>query len=121
MAATRKRKPPVLALDIGGTKLITALISPKGEMLAREYSLTLADEGPEAVIRRLFSAIDHLLALRSMTLGQLAALSIAVAGPIDMAGGIVSDSPNLPGWRNIPLRNIVKDRFGIDSYLINDA
>jgi glucokinase len=121
MAATRKRKLPVIALDIGGTKLITALVSPKGEMLAREYSLTLADEGPEAVIRRISSAIDHLLAVQAITLGQVEALSIAIAGPIDMDGGIVSDSPNLPGWRNIPLCNIIKDRFGIGTYLINDA
>jgi glucokinase len=117
----RKSRLPVLALDIGGTKLITALISPRGEMLAREYSLTLAEEGPAAVIRRIISAIDNLLALQNMTLGQVEALSIAAAGPIDMAEGVVSDSPNLPGWRNIPLRNIVKDRFGIDTYLINDA
>jgi glucokinase len=117
----KKSRLPVLALDIGGTKLITALISPRGEMLAREYSLTLADEGPAAVIRRIISAIDNLLALQNMTLSQVEALSIAAAGPIDMAEGVVSDSPNLPGWRNIPLRNIVKDRFGIDTYLINDA
>ena len=30
-------------------------------------------------------------------------------------------SPNLPGWTDIPLRNIVKERYGVDTFLVNDA
>ncbi|GAH33509.1 unnamed protein product, partial [marine sediment metagenome] len=32
-----------------------------GQILAKEYCLTLANEGPQSVINRIFSAIDHLL------------------------------------------------------------
>ena len=60
MRKTKKLGLPVLAIDLGGTKILTAIISNKGQVMARGYCLTLADEGPEAVINRILSAIDHI-------------------------------------------------------------
>lgn len=45
MQETKKYKLPVLAIDLGGSKIITAIISNKGQVVAREYCPTLADEG----------------------------------------------------------------------------
>ncbi len=121
MQETRKHRLPVLAIDLGGTKIITALISNKGEMLAREYCPTLADEGPQSVINRILSAIDHLLNLRNIDLSQLDSISIAAAGAIDFEKGLVTSSPHLPGWHNIPLRDIVKGKHRVNTFLMNDA
>ena len=121
MLKTRKQELPVLALDLGGTKIITALISKKGEMIAREYCLTLADEGPESVINRTLSAIDHLLSLKNISLSQLNSISIAAAGAINMEKGVVTSSPSLPGWRDIPLRGVVEEKYKVNTFLINDA
>ncbi|MBI4188738.1 MAG: ROK family protein [Chloroflexi bacterium] len=121
MPRVKKPKSPVLAIDIGGTKIITALISDEGKMLAREYHLTLADEGPQAVIDRMLSAADHLLGLKNMSWSQLHSISIAAAGIIDMERGVVTLSPSLSGWRDIPLRDIVADRGKVKTFLINDA
>ena len=52
---------PVLAVDLGGTKIVTALISPKGEILSREYTPTLAEEGVKAVIARMLAAASGVL------------------------------------------------------------
>ncbi len=114
-------KKPVLAMDIGGTKIATALISGGNNILAREYSLAMADEGVQPVINRIFTAIDSILGSRSMTVSEVASLSIACAGGIDSEKGIVSQSPNLPGWHNIPLRNIITERYKVKTFLINDA
>ena len=37
---------PVLAVDLGGTKIIAALVLADGKILSRSYCLTLADKGP---------------------------------------------------------------------------
>ncbi len=121
MQETEEHILPVLAIDLGGTKIITALISNKGQMIAREYCSTLADEGPESVINRILSAIDHLRSLRDISSSQLSGISIAAAGVIDMEKGIITSSPNLPGWCNIPLRDIVKERCKVSTFLLNDA
>jgi len=121
MREIKKPGLPVLAIDIGGTKILTALISNKGQIMAKEFQLTLADEGPEAVINRIFSAIDRLLTIRSIDPSQLHSISIAAAGAIDFDKGLVTSSPHLPGWHDVPLRDIVRSRYSVNTLLMNDA
>jgi len=121
MQETKKSELPVLAIDLGGTKIFTAIISSKGQIMAKERCLTLADEGPEMVINRILSAIDRLLSQRNINLSQLDGISIAAAGAIDSEKGLITSSPNLPGWHDIPLRDIVKEKYKVDTFLINDA
>ncbi len=121
MQKIKKNKPPVLAIDLGGTKVIVAIISDEGEVMAREYHHTLANEGPPSIINRMLSAVDHLLSAQDMRLSQIHGISVAAAGAIDMKKGVVTSSPNLPGWSNIPLRDIIKEKYGINTFLLNDA
>lgn len=112
---------PVLAIDLGGTKIEGAIISKKGQVIAREQCPTLADEGPQPVVNRILSAIEHLLGLEGVAPSGLHSISIAAAGAVDFERGIVTASPNLPGWNNIPLRDIVREKYGVGTFLINDA
>jgi len=121
MRKAKKPELPVLAVDLGGTKIIAAIISDKGQVMAREYYLTLAEEGPQPVIDRILSAIDHLLGSVNLDSSKLHSISLAAAGAIDLDKGLVTLSPNLPGWHNIPLRDIVKEKHRVNTFLINDA
>ncbi|MFC2041391.1 ROK family protein [Chloroflexota bacterium] len=111
----------VLAVDLGGTKIIAALISSKGEMVDRDYSLTVADEGLESVIGKIFSAVDRLCHRSNISQSQLGAISVAAAGVIDMGKGIITKSPNLPGWIDVPLRDRIEGKYKTNTFLINDA
>ena len=121
MQETKKSELPVLAIDLGGTKIFAAIISSKGQVMARERCLTLADKGPEVVINRIFSAIDHLLSQKNINLSQLSGISIAAAGAIDSEKGLITSSPHLPGWHDVPLRDIVKEKYKVNTFLINEA
>jgi glucokinase len=112
---------PVLAIDLGGTKIIAAVISRQGQVRARESYLTSAGEGPQSVIDRIFSAIDHLLSVSNLAPAQLPSISIAAAGAIDFGQGVVTSSPNLPGWHDVPLRDIVSRKYQVKTFLVNDA
>jgi glucokinase len=119
---TGQHDTPVLAIDIGGTKILSAIFSADGKVLAKDIALTLAGEGVDAVIRRLLSAIDSILNSRGMKPSELGAVVIACAGGIDTGRGVVvTPSPNLPGWADIPLADIVRGKFGTSTFLINDA
>lgn len=121
MQRRKEQELPVLAVDLGGTKILTAIVSDNGEMLARQYLLTRADEGPESVIDRLLSAIEHILSQGNIGSSGVGSISIASAGAIDVEKGVITLSPNLPAWRDVPLRDIVKERLGIDTFVLNDA
>jgi glucokinase len=121
MQATKKTELPVLAIDLGGTKIFAAIISNKGQVMAKERCLTLANEGPGVAINQILSAIDRLLSQRNIDLSQLDSISVGAAGAIDFDKGLVTSSPHLPGWHDVPLRDIVKGKYKVNTFLINDA
>ena len=121
MRGIDKSESPVLAVDLGGTKVVTAIVSRKGQVMTREYYPTLADEGPGSVINRIHAAIDRLLWANGVSVSELHSISVACAGAIDMSQGLVTSSPNLPGWCAIPFRDIMREKYGVNAYLINDA
>ena len=71
MPEIEKDELPVLAIDLGGSKIITAIISNKGQVMAKEHSPTLADEWPQSVFERMLSAVDHVLSLGDICPYQL--------------------------------------------------
>ena len=115
------RKRVALAVDIGGTKILVALVSEAGDIISQENYLTLADEGVEAVIDRLLTAVNHALGKAKMKFSQLSGLGVATAGVLDARRGVVTLSPNLLGWHNVPLGDIVAERLSVEAYIINDA
>jgi len=40
---------------------------------------------------------------------------------VDWRTGVVYSPPNLPGWSNVPLADIMRERLGVPCYVENDA
>lgn len=113
---------PVVAVDIGGTKIMTALFSADGKMMSKDIRPTLAKEGVDAAIEKIISGINDTLNKNSMSPAQIGAIGIACAGGIDTGKGVVvTPSPHLPGWAGLPLAQIIKEKTGVAAYLLNDA
>ena len=112
---------PALAIDLGGTKIMAAIVSPDGRVISRNYCPTLAVKGTKAVIDRLSSAGEGVVTKAGLKFSELAGIVIDAAGALNAEKGVISSSPNLPGWHNVPLRDILADRLGIATYMINDA
>jgi glucokinase len=119
---TGRNDVPVLAVDIGGSKILMAVFSSRGKMLASEVCPTLADEGVKAVIARLSRAMEKFLKKSGLKSVELAAIGIACAGGIDTPRGVVvTPSPNMPDWSDVPLADIIKKEFAVATFLVNDA
>lgn len=112
---------PALVVDLGGTKIITAIVLPDGKMISRNYCLTLAHEGSKAVIDRILSTVNGVLSKAKLKVSDLCGIGVAAAGIIDAENGVITTSPNLPGWRNVPLRHILAHEFSSTTHIINDA
>lgn len=119
---TSSSTKPVLAIDIGGTKIMTALFTGDGKLIDRDLIPTLAEQGLEKIVGRLFAAIESLLQRNTLTPPQIGAICVATAGGINTGRGVVvTPSPHLPGWAEVPLADMLKKKFDIDTYIINDA
>lgn len=116
-----RSEKPVVAVDIGGTKITSAVITHEGEMISRIYRLTLAHEGPAKVIDHMVDAVQLSLRRVGLDISAIGGVGIAAAAIIDIGRGLVSDAPNLPRWHNIPLRDRLSDLLGKPVFLLNDA
>jgi len=111
----------VIGIDLGGTKIATALVDGAGAILAYDYRETLGEEGPEAVVARMADAARAVMAEAAVDPAQVAAVGIGSPGPLDIEAGVVLDTPNLPGWEYVPLTQPIEEALGIKTFLENDA
>jgi glucokinase len=110
---------PVLALDIGGTKLAVAVVTEDGSTHAFAVEPTRRDEGPDVILRRLFD-MGH-RAIDAAGLGPVAAVGISCGGPLDARAGVLVAPLHLPGWIDIPIVAQTAAEFGVPAALENDA
>ncbi len=108
------------AIDLGGTKILSLVVDMLGEVHGVDVRPTEAHQGPEAVLRRMAESLTAALveAGRGM---KLEAVGVAAPGPIDFSQGIVVEAPNLPGWSNVPVAELIADMMGCPAVLENDA
>jgi len=85
----------------------------------RAATLTRAADGLEAVIGRIEDTVRQVVGDTPWRLVR--GIGIGAPGPVDPRAGLVVDPPNLPGWRDVPLRQIMADAFGLPVHLGNDA
>lgn len=113
-----------VGLDIGGTKCCVLLGTVGGgiRILEKVRFETQAEKGFTEVYRRLKEGIGTVLARHRLTAqADIRAIGISCGGPLDPKRGIVLDPPNLPGWVDIPLTEMLTHDFGVPAYLQNDA
>lgn len=110
----------IIGIDLGGTKILGVLADENGKIAAHVRYPTEAAEGLEAVVDRIAATIKEL-----SPDGGLDALGLGIPGPLDPVKGMVYDPPNLPGWTDVPLRDMIRERIGAPAelpiVLVNDA
>jgi glucokinase len=115
---------PVLALDIGGTKLAVGVVTSDGTTHSFLVEPTRRDEGHEIIIARLFELGRRAIEAASLSdpgLADIAAVGISCGGPLDAASGILLAPLHLPGWIDVPIADMASAAFGVPAILENDA
>lgn len=106
----------VVAIDLGGTNIRTALCDTHGQILKRLKQPTRPEEGRDRVIQRMIDSVREVVPTES----QIRAVAVASPGPLNPRTGIVMVAPNL-FWHNVPLQQIMQDALNIPVRLGNDA
>ncbi|PGH46768.1 ROK family protein [Streptomyces sp. Ru87] len=111
----------VLALDIGGTKLAAGVVGADGTTLSFAVCPTGVEDGPEAALKRLFDLGEKALAEAGAAAGNLLGTGIGCGGPLDPYSGVLLAPPHLPGWRDVPITVLARERYGRPAVLDNDG
>lgn len=105
-------------LDIGGTKCAAVIGCVKDDgaiqVLKKEKYPTQGD--PHRMLEKLCDALIRLKGAYT-----LEAVGVSCGGPLSSEKGLILSPPNLPGWDNIPVCEMVRKRLGVRCRLQNDA
>ncbi len=111
----------IIAVDLGGTNVRVAAVNLKGRILQRMRFPTEASQGRERVTGNILSKIREVLAGFPREKFEVIGGGFGIPGAILLDRGIVTQSPNLPGWEDYDVRSPLRDGLGIPIFIENDA
>jgi glucokinase len=114
-------KAALVGVDIGGTKTAVALSTEPPAILRRIAFETNADQDPRPTLARIKEAIREVISAQQLDLADLQAIGVSCGSPLDEINGVIQSPPNLPAWRDVPIKNILEDEFKVKCFLGNDA
>lgn len=109
-----------IGVDLGGTKVASAIADAEGHILSKHTFPTGGEDGAEAVMDRIKAGIRQLLEDVDASPAQLIGIGVGSPGPLDTRRGVVVFAPNLP-FRNVPVTDILQQEFHVPVFLENDA
>jgi glucokinase len=114
---------PVLALDLGASRIRAAVVAPDGRVLVRREGRTPGPDGPDAVIS---ACIHHLREARAAAgpdvAATLAGVGLSAPGPVDPRAGTLVEPPNIgPGFVDVPFAGPIGAALGLPAALERDT
>ena len=110
-----------LGIDIGGTKTAIALGDAEGRILARSRRPTDPTDRPIEDLARMAADAKALAAEHDVAWADVGRRGLSLPGPLDASGGRVLHPPNLPGWGDVPVQEILEAELGGPVHVENDA
>ena len=97
-------------IDIGGTKCSISVGSAENGIMNKiVFKTTHVDE----TLNNIINAVGKL--------GRGEAIGISCGGPLDSKKGIILSPPNLKGWDNIKIVDMLEEKFSVPCGILNDA
>ncbi|MFZ2657207.1 MAG: ROK family protein [Victivallales bacterium] len=106
-----------LGLDIGGTKSATIVGNSAGNLIERTEWQSNAKSGQEQMLDGIIENAEKMISRYP----GISSIGVSIGGPLDAKNGIIQSPPNLPGWANIPLKEILEGKLSLPVHVDHDA
>lgn len=91
------------------------------EIIDKTVFPTETRKGPGHAINRIMEDLSLMISRYETSTRKFKAIGISCGGPLDSKKGIIMSPPNLYGWDNIKITDMLEKHFGIKARLQNDA
>lgn len=116
-----KSKTSAIGIDFGGTSMKLGLVSSSGQVLERDSFATGKNVSRAQILDGITRSVEKLCQKARERSLSVCGVGVGAPGPIDVERGRVYFFPNVPGWRNFPLKNVLQKRLGLPVEVDNDA
>lgn len=102
-----------LGFDIGGTKCAAVVGDENGNIIAKTKIPTTS----------VSETLSELFDIAKVYVDEYQPVSVGIScgSPLDPNEGVILSPPNLPGWDNVEIVRMVREKLGIPAVLCNDA
>jgi glucokinase len=121
MSAEKRLPPFYLGIDLGGTNIKSGVVDDVGQPLSSVSLETEAERGPEVGVNNLAEAGRRAVKASGLSWDQIAGVGLGSPGTMDLARGVLLEPPNLPGWYQLPIRDLLAQKLDKQTVLQNDA
>src|SRR3989338_5614354 len=112
----------IIGIDVGGTNIKLGLINTKGKIIDRTRLNTKTFvHHKRKLMMAIVDSIRALIQKNQLTRKKISAIGIGLPGAVDSFKGIVKSLPNIPHWKNVPLRKYIQKRLSIPVFMDNDV
>jgi glucokinase len=116
----KKNGTYVLGVDLGGTKILAAVVSKDGKVISRAKKKTKADSDAQAIMQRMVDCCEEAMEKAKLTAKSILAIGVGSPGPLDPIEGKVLDTPNL-NLKNAPIAKFISEKLKIKTFIDNDV
>ncbi|MGB9799261.1 MAG: ROK family protein [Thermanaerothrix sp.] len=109
----------LIGIDLGGTNVRVGAVNLQGDVLAWAEAPIEAARGPQVGLARIGALIEQVLGTVGMVMPL--AIGMGATGPIDRQRGSIQNPYTLPTWEDVPVVQLLQERFGVPVALENDA
>lgn len=109
--------PLAVGIDFGGTSVKYGVVRGPEILHTGDPIITSDFKGPKALIAEMTRRVHQ---LRGEFPG-IEAVGIGVPGFVDVQRGVVHELTNVPGWKEVPVRNMLTESTGLPCFAENDA
>lgn len=108
-----------IGVDLGGTNIVTSIVSKEGLIVDSISIPTEASVGYEVIVKRISESIKSVIDNSHICIDEISSIGIGIPGIAD-SDGVIEECPNL-GWYNIDIRSDLESLVGIKVFVGNDA
>lgn len=113
-------KNTIISVDLGGTKILSALLKENGKILKRAKTPTDISGGPEPIVKVISESITTLLEKIKLREKDIHAVCLGVPGTVDPYTGEIGNAPNLK-ISNFNIKKALQAETKIPVYIENDV
>lgn len=111
-----------IGVDVGGTNIKFGLISPSGNIIARtRLSTKRFARNKNSLIGAIIDTIRNFIKDNRLSRKDIKGIGFGFPGLVDPFKGVIFLLPNIPGWKNVPLKKILERKIKIPVFLENDV
>lgn len=117
----KKKKSYVIGVDLGGTKMLTALLNRNFEVVSEQKIRMETDKGSKYFLKLFANSVHEVLDEAKVGLEKVAALGIGSPGLIQSEEALVLFCPNISFLKNFSFRKNLASWFDMPITVENDA